>query len=314
MKDQKSGMNSQKVNWMYIAMFVSYIAISYGLSWYVNHYGLKSVYPLYLINEVVYLLPMVLFVVCSGSKFGELLCFRRMKVSTALMTVLFTFLCMPLTTVLNLFTQFFVENTVEASSDVILQMPFAATFLLMAVYAPVCEEIIFRGVAYEASKRGLNVFQAMCVSAVFFGLAHMNFNQAAYAITLGIILVLLKEATGSLWATILFHLVFNGYNVVLMYLQPKLEAATSEATQVLEGTEYREILLQSISIYMVIALITTALAGCVLAWIAGNEERKEQLCNIWRKRKENRGKLLRIPFILALSLYLGMMLADALWL
>lgn len=304
-------MNSRKVNWMYIAMFVSYIVISYGLSWYVKNYGPTSVYPLYLINEIVYLLPMVLFVVLSGSKFRELLHFRGIKWSTVWMTILFTFLCMPLTTVLNLFTQFFVENTVEASSDVIMQMPFAATFLLMAVYAPVCEEIIFRGVTYEASKKGLNAFQAMCVSALFFGLAHMNFNQAAYALVLGIILVLLKKATGSLWATILFHVVFNGYNVALMYLQPYLTRAQTDTVTEMTAVEYRDFLLLGMSVYMVIALVTTALAGCVLAWIAGNEGRKENLKNIWRKRKEERGKIFRIPFILALSLYLGMMVVDA---
>ncbi len=314
MGEQRTGMNAQKVNWMYIAMFVSYIAMSYGLSWYVKHYGLSSVYPLYLLNEMVYLLPMILFVVFSRSKVRELLHFRKVKLSTVFMTILFTFLCMPLTTVLNLFTQFFVENTVEASSDVIMQMPFMATFLLVAVYAPVCEEIIFRGVTYESLKKGLNPFQAMCVSALFFGLAHMNFNQAAYALVLGLILILLKKATGSLWATILFHVVFNGYNVVLMYLQPYLTQAQADNVTEMTAVEYRDVLLLGVSVYMVIALITTALAGCVLAWIAGNEGRKEKLRDIWRKRKEGRGKVFRISFVLALSLYLGMMVVDAIWL
>jgi len=178
----------------------------------------------------------------------------------------------------------------------------------------VCEEIIFRGVTYEASKKGLNPFQAMCVSAVFFGLAHMNLNQAAYAFVLGLILVLLKKATGSLWTTILFHVVFNGYNVGLLYLQPYLTKATAETEEVVTAAEYRDVLLMGTSVYMVIALVTTALAGCVLAWIAGNEGRKEELKDLWRKRKEGKGKILRIPFLLAVSLYLGMMVADALWL
>ena len=314
MESTNAGMNSRKVNWMYIAMFVFYIAMSVGLSWYGNNYGFKSVYPLYLLNEMVYLVPMILFVVLSGSRFKEFLHFGRVKLSTVFMTVLFAFLCMPLTTVLNLVTQFFVENTVEANSGVIMQMPFAVAFLLIAVYAPVCEEIIFRGVTYEASKKGLNPFQAMCVSAVFFGLAHMNLNQAAYAFVLGLILVLLKKATGSLWTTILFHVVFNGYNVGLLYLQPYLTKATAETEEVVTAAEYREVLLMGTSVYMVIALVTTALAGCVLAWIAGNEGRKEELKDLWRKRKEGKGKILRIPFLLAVSLYLGMMVADALWL
>lgn len=306
------GMNSKKVNWMYIVMFVTFLAVSYGLSWYVTHVGPVSVYPLYLINELVFLIPVILFVLCSGSRFRELLNFRKIKLSTAFMTILFAFLCMPIASVCNLFSMFFVENTVGASSGVVMQMPFAVAFLLIAVYAPVCEEIIFRGVTYESLKNGQNVFQAMLVSAVLFGLAHMNFNQAAYAIVLGVILVLLKEATGSLWATILFHVVFNGYNVVLMYAQEGIgESASSQLTETMTQIEYRDFLLQGISVYMVIAMVTTALAGCVLAWIAGNENRKEQLKDIWCKRKENKGKVFRIPFFIVLILYIGMMLLDA---
>lgn len=304
-------MNAKKVNWMYIVSFAVYLAVNFGILWYATQIGLHSVYPLYLINELIYLIPALLFVVCSGTHLGELLDFRRIRISTALMTVLFAFLCMPIASVCNLFSMFFVDNTVAASSEVILRMPFLTAFFLIAVYAPVCEEMIFRGITYGSLKKGLNVFQAMFVSALFFAMAHMNFNQAAYAVVLGVILVLLKEATGSLRATILFHIVFNGYSVVLMYAGQGMAAgAASELTQTMAGTDYRDYMLAGISVYIVIAAVATALAACVLFWIAGNEGRREQLQDMWKKRKTGRGRVLCVSFVIVLALYFGMMVYD----
>lgn len=304
-------MNAKKVNWMYIVSFAVYLAVNFGILWYATQIGLHSVYPLYLINELIYLIPALLFVVCSGTPLGELLEFQKIRISTALMTVLFAFLCMPIASVCNLFSMFFVDNTVAASSEVILRMPFLAAFFLIAVYAPVCEEIIFRGITYGSLKKGLNAFQAMFVSALFFAMAHMNFNQAAYAVVLGVILVLLKEATGSLRATTLFHIVFNGYSVVLMYAGQGMTAGTaSELTQTMTGTDYRDYMLAGISVYIVIAAVATALAACVLFWIAGNEGRREQLQDMWKKRKTGRGRVLCVSFVIVLALYFGMMVYD----
>lgn len=307
-------MNAGQVNWMFLAIFACYMAVTFGLNYYGQHGGRIGIYPVYLISELIFVVPAFLFAMRGKGSLRALLPIRKIRVSTALMTVLFTFLCMPLTTVINGFTMFFVENTVAQSSGQVTAMSFLTMFFLIAVYAPVCEETVFRGITYESLKNGLNPFQAMCLSAVFFGLAHMNFNQAAYALVLGVILVLLREATGSLLAPMLFHLVFNGYNVVLMYLADIMERAggeeTAETLQMLSGTQYRDYLLQYVSIIAVVALITTALAGCVLAWIAGNEGKKERIRTIWRERKLNRGKVLRLPFLLVLVLYVGMMFAD----
>lgn len=308
-------MNAKKVNWMYVVSFAVYLIVNFAILWYAMHIGLHSVYPLYLINELIYLVPAFLFVICSGTHLGELLEFPKIKVSTALMTVLFAFLCMPLASVCNLFSMFFVDNTVAANSETIMRMPFAAAFFLIAVYAPVCEEIIFRGITFGSLKKGMNTFQAVLISALFFALAHMNFNQAAYAIVLGVILVLLKEATGSLRATILFHVVFNGYSVVLLYAQKYAQTFSGPETaadlvQTMTKTQYRDYMLGGISVYMVIAAVTTALAACVLFWIAGNEGRRDRLTGIWKNRKSARGRVVCIPFLLVLVLYIGMMIYD----
>ena len=312
-------MNAKKVNWMYVAIFIMYHAVSYGLVYYITHIHMIGLIPLNMVSEMIFIIPSVIFVFATRTKWRDMLKLKPIRISTVFIVILFTFLCMPLVTVVNLATQFFVENAVEANSTMFMMMPFGVTFFIVAVYAPVCEEIVFRGITYESLRKDMSVLKAMIISAVFFGLAHMNFNQAAYALLLGLILVLVREATGSLWATILIHVVFNGWNVLLMYASEWMQEAFPElmgdATAVLQTTAERNAMLsRMLGTYLIIAAVTTVLAGCVLVWMAGREGRKENLRNIWQCRTEGKknGLAWLIPYIGVLALYLGYMLYEVL--
>lgn len=312
-------MNAKKINWMYVAIFAMYHAVTYGIIYYITHIHMIGLVPLNMASEMIFIIPSVIFVFATRTKWRDMLKLKPIRLSTAAIVILFTFLCMPLVTVVNLTSQFFVENAVEASSDLLMMMPFGVTFFIVAIYAPVCEEVVFRGITYESVKKDMSVLKAMVVSAVFFGLAHMNFNQAAYALLLGLILVLVREATGSLWATILMHVVFNGWNVILMYgsewLTDNYPELLGESTNVIQTTAERNALLsEAIGVYLIIAAVTTALAACVLVWMASREGRKEELKNIWRGRKEGKKNGLGwlLPFLLVLGLFLGNMLYDVL--
>lgn len=311
-------MNAKKVNWMYVAIFVMYYAVSYGLIYYITHIHMIGLIPLNMASELIFVVPSVVFVFATRTKWRDMLKLKPIRISTAAIMILFTFLCMPLTTIVNLASQYFVENAVEAGSAMFLMMPFGVTFFIVAVYAPVCEEIVFRGVTYESLKKDMSVLKAMIISAVFFGLAHMNFNQAAYTLLIGLILVLVREATGSLWATILMHAVFNGWNVVLMYasewLEEKFPDLAGESMAVIQTADRNAVLSKMIGVYLIIAAVTTPLAGCVLVWMAGREGRKEDLRNIWRCRKEGKKNGLGwlVPYLFVLALFLGYMLYDVL--
>ena len=123
---------------------------------------------------------------------------------------------------------------------------------------------------------------------------HLNLNQAAYAFIIGIGLALLVDATGSLWSSIVFHMVFNSTEVVMMYL------ADSIAPNVLanETTSHDEIMM-AIAVYMVIALISTALAGCVLVLIAKNENREKMLAVSVKGNIKGQARLVSVPLVIS---------------
>jgi len=124
----------------------------------------------------------------------------------------------PVIAVLNLISMFFVENAVsDTMSVMIARYGFFLPFFVVAVMPGFCEEFLFRGVVYGTYSKG-HPLAGMLVSAAAFGLMHGNFNQMPYAMFLGIVFVLMLEATDSVLVTMFMHFLLNGANVVMMYV------------------------------------------------------------------------------------------------
>ena len=85
--------------------------------------------------------------------------------------------------------------------------------VLTAIYAvllaPVGEELIFRGVTFRLARKAMPFWVANLFQAMLFGIFHMNVIQGVYAFALGILLGYVCERGGSIYYSILLHLVFN---------------------------------------------------------------------------------------------------------
>jgi membrane protease YdiL (CAAX protease family) len=108
-----------------------------------------------------------------------------------------------------------VQDTVkllQTSKDptILSLMAFAAV-----VAAPICEEIVFRGYFYAATKRFAGPWVAGFISALVFASAHASLSALLPLFIFGCVLVFLYEKTGSLWAPIAVHFCFNGATVLV---------------------------------------------------------------------------------------------------
>ena len=90
--------------------------------------------------------------------------------------------------------------------------------LTAVILAPLCEEIVFRGYIYPTLKKFSGPWIAAIVSALFFSAAHGSLVTLAPLFIFGLALVFLYEWTGSIWAPISAHLLFNGATVVIQLL------------------------------------------------------------------------------------------------
>ena len=79
----------------------------------------------------------------------------------------------------------------------------------MAILPAVFEEILFRGVIFNSFNKKYNSFIAIFVSALIFGIYHMNWLQGIFAFIIGLMLGYVYLKSGSLWVPIILHFINN---------------------------------------------------------------------------------------------------------
>ena len=258
-------MNSKKCNRLFLSVVLMHFVLIAVLIAGSQFFSLGIVSNL-LVSQLIILLPACISLLLNKKKicFSDL-GFRKIRISTILLTIVYTMLCMPLVTVVNAISMLFVDNTVVAISSEILALPFPIALLIIAMIGPFSEEFVFRGIMYSSYRKDGNALGAVLLSALVFGFMHMNINQAGYAFVIGIALAFIMIATNSIWAPFVMHFIINGQSVITMYIteyfMPGSLAADAAAMT-------KQDLLMSIGIYSVIAAVTTVLAICLLIFIA----------------------------------------------
>lgn len=87
---------------------------------------------------------------------------------------------------------------------------FAANFVVVAVAAPIVEELTYRGLGFAAVRQFFGAGAAVVVTALAFGLAHGLVIALPVLTIFGLILGWLRLRTQSLYPPIILHAIFNG--------------------------------------------------------------------------------------------------------
>lgn len=83
------------------------------------------------------------------------------------------------------------------------------TIPYVLLIGPASEEIIFRGAIMDRFRIAFPFWLANILQAALFGLYHMNLVQGLYAFGLGMALGLIGRVTGTIFASMLTHIIFN---------------------------------------------------------------------------------------------------------
>ena len=87
--------------------------------------------------------------------------------------------------------------------------------ITIALFMPILEEIIFRGIVQKRLIKIMKLPVALVLQALIFALVHFSFVQGTYAFILGIIVGLVYIWSGSIWSAIIVHVAFNATSVVM---------------------------------------------------------------------------------------------------
>lgn len=310
-------MNPKKVNWLFLTTLLVEAAVM-AFMYLCSDISLGIIESL-LLSQLIVLVPTVLFLFGTRTDPGRLIAHNRPKFTTTLLVVVFTFLCMPAIIAVNAFSMLFVDNEVAGLQSYMLSVPWWQILLMVGIVGPVSEEFVFRGVIYHGYKTSQRFVGSMLLSALLFGLTHLNFNQMSYAVLVGIVSVLLLEGSGSIFYSMLFHICINTTNVVQMLVQKAQGTIMSqeESMAYIEQTmhmPYKQALAVSVSVYAVIAAGAAALAGCLLYLIVKKENRVQHMQQLLHGNTgEKRTKLISVPLVISVVLCLLYMTADVFW-
>ena len=310
-------MNPKKVNWLFLTTLLVEAAVM-AFMYLCSDISLGIIESL-LLSQLIVLVPAVLFLFGTRTDPGRLIAHNRPKFTTTLLVVVFTFLCMPAIIAVNAFSMLFVDNEVAGLQSYMLSVPWWQILLMVGIIGPVSEEFVFRGVIYHGYKTSQRFVGSMLLSALLFGLTHLNFNQMSYAVLVGIVSVLLLEGSGSIFYSMLFHICINTTNVVQMLVQKAQGTIMSqeESMAYIEQTmhmPYKQALAVSVSVYAVIAAGAAALAGCLLYLIVKKENRVQHMLQLLHGNTgEKRTNLISVPLVISVVLCLLYMTADVFW-
>ena len=114
------------------------------------------------------------------------------------------------------------QRILDSSRYAVFAVAFIATFS-----APIVEELVYRGVLYSAFQKTFNVPLAVAAVTMIFALVHVAqyYPDGATIMSillLSLILTLIRAKTDNLLPCIFFHFVFNGFQSILLIIQPYL--------------------------------------------------------------------------------------------
>lgn len=95
------------------------------------------------------------------------------------------------------------------------QTPIIVQFIAMGLLAPMVEELLFRGLVYKRLKMYYDVTVAAYISALIFGISHMNLLQGIYGFIMGMFFAYIYEKYGNIYNVIVMHMAVNVTSVIM---------------------------------------------------------------------------------------------------
>lgn len=304
-------MNAKKANLLFFSTVLLELLIVVLELFFHDFFANMSTILSLLMSQLIILIPTMAFLFATRTKVTELILHEKLYVGTYFGVMLYTFLCMPLIICVNAISLLFVDNAVNNMMDELMGTAPILVILMVGVIGPISEEFVFRGVLYHSYKKSGRIIGGMLMSAFLFGLTHMNFNQMSYAIVVGVLAALLVECTGSIQASMLFHMLINLSNVLPIYLFKDYYANSEERLNdqlLTSGVTYHEMLYMAISVYMVIAAVCIVCAFGVLYAMTAKQNRGAHMHQIWMNRKNKiRQSVWSVPLVVAVSICFSFM-------
>ncbi len=139
------------------------------------------------------------------------------------------------------------------------------SIIAMVIYAPLFEEMLFRGTIFRSTQKGGDLAGAI-LCGILFGLWHTNYDQTIYTAVMGFCVCVLFVKTGTLWAPIIMHAAMNSIGALQSIILGSMNIDMNHMQEIMEMTDEQamEFLMENLlpfAALMLTSLFVTGLMG-----------------------------------------------------
>ena len=273
-----------------------------------------------LMNQGFLLAGAAVYILVTKTDLKKDLWVRKYRLSTFFLSLVALLTAIPMAQWLNVISQLFAKNRTNATIEQLTQsIPAVLGIAVIGCLPGFVEETLFRGIVFSAFRKR-SILTGIVISSLSFGLLHMNFNQIFYTVYFGIVFALMVEATGSIVSTMILHMLFNGINMLVVYLLPiyykwmgtfSEEYANVDVSAMLNAAQAKDQLILTIVIWTPFAIggvVLTILLLNAIAKLNGRSIAWKTICG--EKERTAKIKPLNIPLIIGWIICLSFAILD----
>jgi hypothetical protein len=102
------------------------------------------------------------------------------------------------------------------------QTEYVLAFIMLVVIAPIAEELLFRGYLFGKLRKYAPLWISILITSALFALVHFAWNVGLDVFALSIVLCLLRVISGSLWPSIMLHMLKNSVAFYFLFINPSV--------------------------------------------------------------------------------------------
>jgi membrane protease YdiL (CAAX protease family) len=107
-------------------------------------------------------------------------------------------------------------------TNVTTQGELILAFIMLVLVAPISEELLFRGYVLGKLRKYTALWVSILITSLLFALVHFAWNVGVDVFALSIVLCILRVVSGSLWPSIMLHMLKNSVAFYFLFIDPSL--------------------------------------------------------------------------------------------
>lgn len=258
-----------------------------------------------LFSQGMLVLPTAVYIASSKINLVEFVRLKKISILNVVLVIILSFTVMPFMSLINALSMLVFTNHIGGTIEsMVSQTNFVLCFLAVGIIPSIFEELVYRGVFYNEYRK-VNVRKGILLSALLFGLLHMNFNQFFYAFAMGVIFALVIEATDSIVSTMVMHLTINGSSLLAVKMMevvrdtvarnPEQYGEFSDVVSQSSTALTKSDILATLPALVVQVIFCSAIAVGIYYLIAKRNGRLQHVKSIFAKEAKQEEK--RVPLV-----------------